>query len=828
MQADGPICDLTQGRVTISAETLFECNGTDPHSTLVSVRIFGVSNHEISISGSLLTVFLTDVTVESSAPLSIHESAVLLAVEGSNLLRSFGGAGARGVDCSQSNVTVTSMNSGSLEAHGAGASPGVGAPPDGSCGTISLLNTSISACGQAGIGTGEAGGTNSLIKCILISDSIIEANGTGQNAGLGTGCSYSGGVSHIYNLMISNSTVASRGIEGPGIGTGVCFSDSINWIHNIGIWKSAVVSSAQEGSAVGTTDTRNRGSNSSIGSLLISASAIEANSNDYGSGIGTGYASDGGVERIDIVWIWNSTAVTRAGQGSGIGAGWSQGQESNSSIGSLLISDSLAKAVITFWGSGVGIGCCVSGATLGIKNMTIFNSRIVSPTNLGTVVGAGLSEGEGSNSSIGSLLISDSEIEVNTTDAGSGIGTGYCSSGILRIDNMKILNSTVVSHTGRGSGLGTGWSDDAGSNSSIGSLLISDSEITAASTTEGSGIGTGSGYDGLSEIDNLTISNSTVSACGTKNGPGIGTGFIGMDGMSVIQRIAISNSSLIAISGPDYAAIGSGPFGSRVGLLHFMGDCFFECQGSRSPAAIRASSILMTTASLLIITDGAPLFGISPISDGSAVLVIGYRQTTAEKSEQVSSIDGSFLHVGHVNVPDSPLGSFGFCVRRKGFGQCFDERLGPIRSVILSTGGEGPYWFPASIGNISRDLIASDGRTRFSIDSNYSFIDVLSFAPSPTTCFFTGTKPLSQEMHDSCPLAKSFKPTTTGTVPQTEPSGETTTILWSVGIVIFLGIVAALIIVAWRRRAVVPQEEGAQLKLALDDDLGRYENDEGE
>jgi hypothetical protein len=164
-------------------------------------------------------------------------------------------------------------------------------------------------------------------------------------------------------------------------------------------------------------------------------------------------------------------------------------------------------------------------------------------------------------------------------------------------------------------------------------------------------------------------------------------------------------------------------FGSQVGLLHFTGDCSVECDARESRAAIRASSILMTVASLRIVTDDAPLFGTHPIDNGSSV-IIGYRQTTAAESEQVSSVHSAFLHVGQVNVSDSLLGSFRFCVERTEFRYCFDEALGPVRSVMLSAGGEGPYSSPAWIGNISRPLIASDGRTTFSI---CSFADVLSF-----------------------------------------------------------------------------------------------------
>jgi hypothetical protein len=203
--------------------------------------------------------------------------------------------------------------------------------------------------------------------------------------------------------------------------------------------------------------------------------------------------------------------------------------------------------------------------------MIILNSTVASRVNCGSAVGAGLSEAEGAGSSIGSLLISDPQIEANGSDYGSGIGTGCCFNAISRIDNMMVLNSTVVSHASRGPGLGTGWFEEAGASASIGSLVIR---------------------------------NSGVATRGTKNGPGIGTSFE----PAVIQRNVISNSSLIAISGPRCAAIRSGTPGSPVGLVHFLGDCFIECQANESPAAIQASSLLMKAASLCIISDDALLF----------------------------------------------------------------------------------------------------------------------------------------------------------------------------------------------------------------------------
>jgi hypothetical protein len=275
-----------------------------------------------------------------------------------------------------------------------------------------------------------------------------------------------------------------------------------------------------------------------------------------------------------------------------------------------------------------------------------------------------------------------------------------------------------------GSGIGSCSATDQGSKSSIGSLLISDSQIQAISTAEGSGIGTGPVDGSLSEINDLTILNSTIVATGT-GGSGIGTSHFVEDGISAIHTIAISNSTLNSSGGSGYASIGSGAADRPVASIRFMGNCLVECHANWSSPAIRASSILMSAGLLSIVADGAPVFGTTPINNGSAILVIGYHRNTTAESEPSLRNNGAFLHIGDVRAPDSLLGTFRFCVDGVEFRFCFDQSLGTIRSVIVGTGIGGQYRFPAWIGDISRDLIASDGRTRFSVDSAYSFVDGL-------------------------------------------------------------------------------------------------------
>jgi hypothetical protein len=442
--------------------------------------------------------------------------------------------------------------------------------------------------------------------------------------------------------------------------------------------------------------------------------------------------------------IWNSTVVSRVALESGIGTSHAQGTGSKSSIGSLLISDSQIEVIGT--DSVLGTGTGSFGGLSEIDDLVIVSSTIVANSSIGYGIGTGHSYGLSdarSKSWIGSFLISNSQIEVIEPTYGSGLGTGLSENGaISRIDDMGIWNSTVVSRAHQGSGIGTSTSFDAESKSSVGSLLISDSHIEAASAGYGSGIGAGYGaYEGLSEIDVVTIFNSTVIANGSHDGSGIGTRAMTASGSSQIRTIAISNSTVIARPGPGCTAIGSVLSGTQVESIHFIGDCLVKCEGSGNSSAIWASSICIAAALLVVITDNAPLFGTNSVM-GSGDLIIGYHETTDERSEQLPAFDGAFLHVGHVNVSDSDLGLFRFCVESVEIRHCFDDDVGPIRSAILSARHNGSYSFPSSIGHISRNLIASDGRTVFSVNAPYSFIDVLSFSSNLWTCYFTRSSPL--------------------------------------------------------------------------------------
>jgi hypothetical protein len=321
------------------------------------------------------------------------------------------------------------------------------------------------------------------------------------------------------------------------------------------------------------------------------------------------------------------------------------------------------------------------------SNVTITSAR-------GGAIAVDGGEAPGFGASVGGVCASLSFVN-STIDAsssyGSGIGTGYCSPGDSHVNKLTISNSTInASSSFAGSGIGTGYCDSA--NSSVNELTIVDSIINTSSS-DGSGIGTGvSLFCGSSHVNELTIANSTINAS-SSDGSGLGTGPRSVGGASTIEMLRVLNSTV----------------------------------WSNGSMTINSSSVLISGGSLTFITNDAPLFSNSPRNVGSFDLVIGYRRETSDGSEHLSSLEGPFLHVGSLSIPDPNSNSLKFCIRRVGFERCFDDRTGRIKSVIVRDPGAGPYSFRAWLDGIGGDFASSDGQTAFPVESNYSFLDNLTF-----------------------------------------------------------------------------------------------------
>jgi hypothetical protein len=150
---------------------------------------------------------------------------------------------------------------------------------------------------------------------------------------------------------------------------------------------------------------------------------------------------------------------------------------------------------------------------------------------------------------------------------------------------------------------------------------------------------------------------------------------------------------------------------------------------------INASSIVFTVGSLLFVTDDAPLFGTSPSNVGWFDLVIGYRRVTSEGTECLSSLEGPFLHIGDLSIPDPDSHSLEFCVRDSGFERCFDDKLGRIKSLIVRGGRLGNYTLPGWVDGNGGAFVAPDGNRHFVADLNDSFVPVVEFVLFPTSEF---------------------------------------------------------------------------------------------
>jgi hypothetical protein len=328
----------------------------------------------------------------------------------------------------------------------------------------------------------------------------------------------------------------------------------------------------------------------------------------------------------------------------------------------------------------------------------------------GSAIGASAGWYPDSSSSVGLLLISSAYVgrctagfpyhESYSTQEGCGIGTaGTLRSAASRIDNITIWNSTlfdVAAHYASGIGTGAGRMAD----SSIGFLLISSSRIGRISSVDAAAIGTGlCEADGIATIQSITIQDSSI-------------------------ELAQSSSGYI---------VGLGRLDSEVNSLSFSGSCFIGCRGNGELTTISASSISISAASLAIVADDMPLFAIGPQNVGDFDLVIGYRQVTSEWREQLSLLDGPFLHIRDLTPPDFELNSSILCVRKGGFQRCFGAEHGLIRSVIARSACKGNYSFPGWLNAGPYLLTALDGQTSFAVDLTDSFIDVASFESLEST-----------------------------------------------------------------------------------------------
>jgi hypothetical protein len=333
-----------------------------------------------------------------------------------------------------------------------------------------------------------------------------------------------------------------------------------------------------------------------------------------------------------------------------------------------------------------------------IGNLMILSGNITargSSTGCGSGIGTAYSESSGGSSKIENLTIMSGNITASSVsnNHGSGIGTGYgYYSGTAMIGNLLIVSGNITASSSYyGSGIGTGYGHSSGT-AMIGNLTIVSGNITASSSNYGSGIGTGYVYyemaKGTSRIGNLTIVCGNITANSSHYGSGIGTGCGQEEGISVIETLSILGGKIKA-KGTE-SGIGSGFERSEVKLLRFSGTVNLFCTvTNKTKFPINASSIVLSSTSLMITTAQNRIFGVNPFREGSLNLSFVYENVTSAGSEPLSLLNLRFLQIGNVSLPISNF--WRFCVSGIGHENCIDVESTAVKSLLFSVPSEGNY-----------------------------------------------------------------------------------------------------------------------------------------
>lgn len=203
----------------------------------------------------------------------------------------------------------------------------------------------------------------------------------------------------------------------------------------------------------------------------------------------------------------------------------------------------------------------------GIQAGKIGTTLTIDGTGLLTAIGGNYASGIGSgqNASCGSITINGGTINANSTDDGSGIGSGqsYASCG-----NITINGGTVNARSrDYGAGIGSG-----NYYSTCGKIIINDGIINASSGGWGAGIGSGNNQ---SNCDDITIYGGDITAYSSQEGAGIGSGNLN----SQCSNIIIYGGSINAYSSQKGAGIGSGSCESSCGAITISGGTVIASSG---------------------------------------------------------------------------------------------------------------------------------------------------------------------------------------------------------------------------------------------------------
>jgi hypothetical protein len=117
-------------------------------------------------------------------------------------------SGSAGLGCAaEPNVTLQAVEGGSLSATGGANGAGIGADANGSCGSVTLANGSVSGKGATGIGSGWGqNGASSRVGALTVEGGEIFGAGTNNGCGLGSGRGYSGNLTVLRSVLRASLT----------------------------------------------------------------------------------------------------------------------------------------------------------------------------------------------------------------------------------------------------------------------------------------------------------------------------------------------------------------------------------------------------------------------------------------------------------------------------------------------------------------------------------------------------------------------------------------------------------------------------------------------
>jgi LPXTG-site transpeptidase (sortase) family protein len=285
------------------------------------------------------TIVLPAVEVASSTSVTIEGSGKLTAT-GGGTSSSYGGAGIGGGKTQNSGTIV--INDGHIIAEGGYYSAGIGAGMNaiGDSGTITINDGKVEATGgNRAAGIGGAGGGNSNGGTISIYGGTIITSSGNYGAGIGGGTNGTSGTISIFDGTITSSATGSYGA---GIGSGYQGdAETINIsggvINATGADGGAGIGGAYDGdggtitvsggSILATTANNGPGigggMNGNGGTIVISGGTVDATGVGVGSGIGNAAGTTGGITvsgpaRVFATGILNSLSgspVTISGSG---------------------------------------------------------------------------------------------------------------------------------------------------------------------------------------------------------------------------------------------------------------------------------------------------------------------------------------------------------------------------------------------------------------------------------------------------------------------------------------------------------------------------------